>query len=476
MVRCAALGAALAAVTLVSAHGHGAHRHHNRHPIPSPVVARAPGDPTITPAPGAMALNKISPNEPSPATSTLPVTQAGAKPSGIPNAPALPDISNWDGVSKYPTWDKVPSTTSPQVIEWIDEVRNSGVVIPDIKPHIVTGSGDCQAAANVPRVNNDTECWWTCGHCTRNTDVVDCKSAKNWGSTFDDGPSDYTNELLLYLEQAKIKSTFFVVGSRVAQRPKTVQTQYLLGHNVAIHTWSHTALTSQSTEQIIAEFGWSKKVIKDVLGVTPLYIRPPYGDIDDRVRAIAKAMNLTVVIWSVTGTQQAPISFDSFDFDVAAGEKTAAEGVAQFQSLLGTASTYANGFTVLEHDLFWPQVKLAVGYYLPGALQAGFKITSVNECMSVSNADAYSETSSVKTLPGGSGQGKDMTGTGQTAPPNAALGGSDGSNTDPNVKAGEDPETTGDQGGAAVLLDIGSAKLVLAVLLASLVAFVPGAL
>lgn len=51
-------------------------------------------------------------------------------------------------------------------------------------------------------------------------------------------------------------------------------------HQIAVHTWSHTALTTQTNEEIIAELGWSKKVIKDVLGVTPNMMRPPYGDIE----------------------------------------------------------------------------------------------------------------------------------------------------------------------------------------------------
>jgi peptidoglycan/xylan/chitin deacetylase (PgdA/CDA1 family) len=51
-------------------------------------------------------------------------------------------------------------------------------------------------------------------------------------------------------------------------------------HQIAVHTWSHTSLTTQTNEEIIAELGWSKKVIKDVLGVTPNTMRPPYGDIE----------------------------------------------------------------------------------------------------------------------------------------------------------------------------------------------------
>jgi peptidoglycan/xylan/chitin deacetylase (PgdA/CDA1 family) len=51
-------------------------------------------------------------------------------------------------------------------------------------------------------------------------------------------------------------------------------------HQIAIHTWSHAQLTTLTNDQIIAELGWSKKAIKDVLGVTPNMFRPPYGDIE----------------------------------------------------------------------------------------------------------------------------------------------------------------------------------------------------
>jgi peptidoglycan/xylan/chitin deacetylase (PgdA/CDA1 family) len=65
-----------------------------------------------------------------------------------------------------------------------------------------------------------------------------------------------------------------------------------------VHTWSHHPLTTLTNEQIIAELGWTRKAIKDVAGVSPLTMRPPYGDIDDRVRAISMAMDLTPVIWT----------------------------------------------------------------------------------------------------------------------------------------------------------------------------------
>lgn len=63
-----------------------------------------------------------------------------------------------------------------------------------------------------------------------------------------------------------------------------------------------------TTEQVVAELGYTRKVIKQVLGVTPTLMRAPYGDIDDRVRAISLAMGMVPVIWTTT---PGGVSFDT---------------------------------------------------------------------------------------------------------------------------------------------------------------------
>jgi peptidoglycan/xylan/chitin deacetylase (PgdA/CDA1 family) len=52
-----------------------------------------------------------------------------------------------------------------------------------------------------------------------------------------------------------------------------VQTEYMLGHQLSVHTWAHSPLTTLTNEQIVAELGWTKKIIKDITGVTP-NVRP----------------------------------------------------------------------------------------------------------------------------------------------------------------------------------------------------------
>jgi peptidoglycan/xylan/chitin deacetylase (PgdA/CDA1 family) len=101
-----------------------------------------------------------------------------------------------------------------------------------------------------------------------------------WGLTYDDGPAFYTPNLLQYLNSQNLRATFFTIGSRVISNPYTLQEEYMGGNQIGVHTWSHPSLTTLTTDQIIAELGWARKAIKDVIGVTPNTMRPPYGDIE----------------------------------------------------------------------------------------------------------------------------------------------------------------------------------------------------
>jgi hypothetical protein len=48
-------------------------------------------------------------------------------------------------------------------------------------------------------------------------------------------------KLLNYLDIQDIKATFFVVGSRVVERPQVLIEEYMAGHEISVHTWSHHA-------------------------------------------------------------------------------------------------------------------------------------------------------------------------------------------------------------------------------------------
>lgn len=125
-------------------------------------------------------------------------------------------------------------------------------------------------------------------------------------------------------------------------------------------------------------------------------MRPPYGDIDDRVRAISLQMGLTPIIWTrVNGS-----SFDTFDWEVAGGVVNADTVVARFKTIIDNSDKLNEGFIVLEHDLYQQSTSLAIDYVLPYALaKTNPKLTlqPIYQCLGQKLSDAYIETASNKT-------------------------------------------------------------------------------
>ncbi|KAH8831494.1 hypothetical protein DL96DRAFT_835181 [Flagelloscypha sp. PMI_526] len=327
-------------------------------------------------------------------TLTVQTYTPGSTPSSIPGAPGLPQPFVYVA-TEWPTPNVVPPTDSDEVKTWMKELE--GFDIPNLSPTLGDCQGDPAAAAESAKRG-----WWTCTGTTRDTDIVACPDKNVWGLTFDDGPGPYTPTLLKFLNEKKISATFYVVGGRVLEHPNTLIEEYMTGHEISVHTWSHSKpLTSLTNEQIVAELGWTRKAIKQVLGVSPITMRPPWGDIDDRVRAISMAMGMIPVMWTRMDTPTGPIAFDTNDWMVAGNEATADQSVATFNSILGNATNLNTGFITLEHDIHEVTVDLAMGNTIPAALghNPPFKVQAVGVCMHLPPTDLYRETTKNTTFP-----------------------------------------------------------------------------
>ncbi|KAN0121014.1 hypothetical protein V8E52_003602 [Russula decolorans] len=281
---------------------------------------------------------------------------------------------------------------SDEVQTWMQELN--GFDIPSWSP---TADGSC---AGDPAAAGEASArgWWTCSRTTRDTDITSCPKKLDWGVSFDDGPGPWSEKLLNYLGKKSILATFFVVGSRVVERPAVLIEEYMAGHEISVHTWSHHPLTSLTNEQIVAELGWTRKAIQDVLGVTPTTMRPPFGDIDDRVRAISLAMGMVPIIWTTT---LASGPFDTNDWRVAGGLVNSTVSFNTFEAILGNASSLDTGFIVLQHDLYEVTVDLAVGYTLDAALthDPPFSLKPIGSCSDIPTQNLYSESNKNTTFP-----------------------------------------------------------------------------
>lgn len=62
---------------------------------------------------------------------------------------------------------------------------------------------------------------------------------KNAYLTFDDGPSDHTDEILDILKEKEVKATFFVVGKEGEEAEKRYRRILEEGHSLGMHSYSH---------------------------------------------------------------------------------------------------------------------------------------------------------------------------------------------------------------------------------------------
>ncbi|KAI8846659.1 hypothetical protein BC829DRAFT_398186 [Chytridium lagenaria] len=128
-----------------------------------------------------------------------------------------------------------------------------------------------------------------------NTELCACGQGR-WAMTFDDGPSRFTGGVLDALRGAR--ATFFVIGASVvneAGNADVLRRVFNAGHQIG----THQPMTTLTTDQIVSEIVWNAVAIYRVIGRVPRYFRPPYGDIDDRLRNVLLAFRLRPVLWTL---------------------------------------------------------------------------------------------------------------------------------------------------------------------------------
>lgn len=180
--------------------------------------------------------------------------------------------------------------------------------------------------------------------------------------TFDDGPHGVqTPRLLKMLADRKIKATFFVCGSCVAQNPEIAKQIVEEGHEIANHSWNHPQLTKIGEENVRDQLDRTHKVIVQTTGVTPTLMRPPYGAFTVQQRAWSFATwGYKCILWDV----------DSEDWRHRNPAKT--------ESII--LSTTHPGSIILCHDIHKATID-AMPATLDALIAKGFKFATVTELL-----------------------------------------------------------------------------------------------
>ncbi|KAG0295236.1 Carbohydrate esterase 4 protein, partial [Linnemannia gamsii] len=131
-----------------------------------------------------------------------------------------------------------------------------------------------------------------------------CTRPNSYAISFDDGPGQLTDELLDYLDEQGLKVTFFMNGDNwnCIYRPESqrlLKRAFNAQHQIASHPWSHRDLETLSEREIRQEMYKIEDAFRDILGVVPKYMRPPYGEHSERVRKIMESMGYVMILWDV---------------------------------------------------------------------------------------------------------------------------------------------------------------------------------
>ena len=174
--------------------------------------------------------------------------------------------------------------------------------------------------------------------------------------TFDDGPGEYTDELLDCLEENNAHATFFMLGQNVENWQSEVQRMVDIGCEIGSHSWDHLNLYDLDMDAVAKEFSDTDAALEKACGQKASVARAPYGNwSDDIISTVGKPF----FTWSL----------DSLDWSYLDVNK-------DYDAVMNGDLT--DGSIILMHDIHEPSVQAAIKM-IPELVQKGYKLMTVSE-------------------------------------------------------------------------------------------------
>lgn len=196
-----------------------------------------------------------------------------------------------------------------------------------------------------------------------NSDVVSEESVfdeskKYIAFTYDDGPSDYTLEVLNTLDANNSSATFFMLGNKMKKNSEIVKTVNSSISEVGSHTYSHKNLVNLSEKEINNEINSTSIIFNEITGDNIKYVRPPYGNYNNKV----KSVGYPLILWNI----------DPKDWLVRDSDKI-------YNNIIKNA---CDGCIVLMHDCYKETVE-ASKMVIPKLKEMGYEIVSISKLIEI---------------------------------------------------------------------------------------------
>ena len=189
--------------------------------------------------------------------------------------------------------------------------------------------------------------------------------------TFDDGPSQRTEEILDILKEYDTKATFFIVCNDKDSAKQTVKRIYDEGHTLGVHSASHSYKEIyKSVDSFLADFEICYNYITEITGEAPSIFRFPGGSINNYNKAVYKD------IINEMGRR----GFTYFDWNVSSDDATKDSSEDKIYSKVVNGCSDRTSSVVLLHDSASKKDTVsALKRIIPYLLEHGFIFEKLDE-------------------------------------------------------------------------------------------------
>lgn len=214
----------------------------------------------------------------------------------------------------------------------------------------------------------------------QNEDIKNTKKQRVIYLTFDDGPSEYTQEILDILDKYDVKATFFVTADHESCLP-LIKEEMDRGHSVGLHAYLHKNYLAKVYNSYLLAIERINQIVYEQTGKESNILRFPGGS--SNTLAPEKMSNLIDTL-----TEH---GFKYYDWDLDSNDsKDDATKETVLASMKNGVLESKNYSMILCHDVYRHTVE-AVDEFIPWALENNFVFKPIDDAAPEVHHKLYSE-------------------------------------------------------------------------------------
>lgn len=120
-------------------------------------------------------------------------------------------------------------------------------------------------------------------------------------------PDDFDGAVIDILMREKVPATIFMSGRWVERnRDGAVFLAEQPQFEIANHAYTHPHLIALNNDVVLRELRRTQEVLAKLNGKPPMYFRPPYGEVNERIASLAHQAGLTTIQFDIASGDPDP--------------------------------------------------------------------------------------------------------------------------------------------------------------------------